>query len=117
MLHKTAGQIFDACRISATRISVPKKNLQLLIKNIYYFLNLTIFADMRYASLRYNVHQKFSPVLVAIDECTTFRKRQVQTVVIYHDLLKHVDLLIRTVKLLCLQLKSPKITVCLKKPF
>jgi hypothetical protein len=103
--------------VSQPRVSQFQKNLRLLMKNIYYFINLTIFADMSSALLRYDMHQKFSPVLVAIDECTTFRKRQVQTVVIYHDQLKHVGLLIRTVKLLCLQLKSLKITVCLKKPF
>jgi hypothetical protein len=52
-------QIFDACRITATRISAPEVLAVLLNTKILFKTNLKFILELRYMLLRYDKCQKF----------------------------------------------------------
>jgi hypothetical protein len=55
----TKGQIFEACRISATSVSAPKRLKVVLNTNIFFSSKWNLFLELRHVSLRYDKHQKF----------------------------------------------------------
>ncbi len=60
------GQIFDACRISATRVSAPERCFIYYWRKCLYLIQLSIFLQLRQVSLRYDKRQKFDLYLIKL---------------------------------------------------
>ncbi len=57
---RPAGQTFNACHISVTSVSAPKRCLYWLLNKMFVFVTTLKLSEMRHMLLRYDRHNFFS---------------------------------------------------------
>jgi len=67
------SHIFDVCRISVTRFSVPERCFISYQRKYLYLLQLSNFLELRHVSLRCAKRQKFQLVIVATIAANTLQ--------------------------------------------